>query len=259
MSCCSWDSKLKALALQLAVIIKTKTRGPLLASAVFFSRCQLACNLDTRKFHRWFRGLQRPWCLLLSAPVYPSVTEAEKLDWTAFLQRRAGRRSLLEGPGASWRKLLIKRTGEPVGCLTKQGAPGLHKRGLGIHHHSPALYGKGYSVCSSAMPRCTLSLRRDVKYSCSQAPPPPCALSWLERSITEGDVIAWHDEIVHVKVHFIQSKCVEMQMGKGETAVYKQAECNVRARLIRTFGWNYGTMGHCNKTNVTFAQLHYWF
>lgn len=36
------------------------------------------------------------------------------------------------------------------------------------------------------------------------APPVPAPSLF---AITEGDIIAWHDEIVYVKVHFIQAKC----------------------------------------------------
>lgn len=49
------------------------------------------------------------------------------------------------------------------------------------------------------MPRSTLSLECNVKHK-SLSPPVP-SLSLF--AVTEGDVIAWHDEIVYVKVHFI--------------------------------------------------------
>lgn len=64
-------------------------------------------------------------------------------------------------------------------------------------------------VRSSAMPRSGLSVKRNVKYGSHKSRPPSVPSPSLF-AITEGDVIAWHDEIVYVKVHFIQAKCTSM-------------------------------------------------
>lgn len=109
---------------------------------------------------------------------------------------------VLEGLGASWRKPLIKRAGEPAGCLMKQGHLGFTRGGrVSITTHQCWTI-----VHCSSMLRNILSLKRNVKYGSYKSSPPPVPSLTLF-AITEGDVIAMHDEIVHVMVHFIQAKC----------------------------------------------------
>lgn len=102
------------------------------------------------------------------------------------------------------------------------GAPGFHKRGPGIHRIASVLHRGKTKVLlrhSAAAPRSTPSLERGVKKK-KKTLLPQCVPSHCLFAITEGDVIAWHDEIVYVKVHFIQmcnqkkerNSCVRTQM-----------------------------------------------
>ena len=59
--------------------------------------------------------------------------------------------------------------------------------------------------CSGTPPlRHIALLHRSVVSKKKKALLPQCVPSHCLFAITEGDVIAWHDEIVYVKVHFIQ-------------------------------------------------------
>lgn len=87
------------------------------------------------------------------------------------------------------------------------GAPGFHTRGPGIHHNSSVLRGERLK---SAPAPCHVALFHSsiMSNAAHTKPPPPSppVPSLGLFAITEGDVIAWHDEIVHVSVHFIQAK-----------------------------------------------------
>lgn len=131
---CNWDSELVACSLQLPIFINTKKHTDesiqhhflLLPACIWSRRCEI---------HRWFTGLQKPWC-----PMYPSV-KAEDLEWTGFLEHQGP----VSGAWRPWCQLTEAANEEGWGASGvpfETGAPGFHKRRPGIHRNSSVLQWK---------------------------------------------------------------------------------------------------------------------
>lgn len=163
----------------------TKKAQRVMHSTVFLL-LPAAFDLDTRNIHWWFTGLRKN--LDASYLDRPCIHLLDKLKiWSeldSFSSR--GQRLVLEGLGASWWKPLIKRAGEPVGRLMKQGHLGFTWGGrVSITTHLCCT--AKTIVGSSTVPRSTLSLKPNVKIQLSQRPPLPSRSLF---AITEGGAIA---------------------------------------------------------------------